>query len=173
MTTIEIIIELINKHFKSEAEFERALGLKSKIVYGWKAGRSKSYYEYIPQMCELFNVDANYLLCVDSTKAPQLSAGAYALADTYDYVRDFIKQDLTDYAGLMRTKENRLRAEEAKQEKDKVVALRPEDDRTVKAVAMYYDEQGYREMTAEERKETEIRHAEYRKEIDEKLDGKK
>ncbi|MFR9206960.1 MAG: helix-turn-helix domain-containing protein [Lachnospiraceae bacterium] len=62
MSTIERIIELMKKNNIKDAELERMLGLKPKIIYGWKTGRSKSYMDFIPQLSQIFNVSSNYLL---------------------------------------------------------------------------------------------------------------
>lgn len=69
MSTIERIIELMKKNNIKDAELERMLGLKPKIVYGWKTGRSKSYMDFIPQLSQIFNVSSEYLLCISDNQS--------------------------------------------------------------------------------------------------------
>ena len=70
MDTISRIIEQMQTNNIKDAELERLLGLKPKIVYGWKNGRSKSYMDYIPQLADLFGVTTDYLLCRTDQKNP-------------------------------------------------------------------------------------------------------
>lgn len=83
MTTIERIIKLMEQNNIKDAELERMLGLKPKIVYGWKKGRSKSYMDFIPQLTKIFRVSSEYLLCLSDNSA----AGAGNQAPAMDFFR--------------------------------------------------------------------------------------
>ena len=83
MTTIERIIKLMEQNNIKDAELERMLGLKPKIVYGWKKGRSKSYMDFIPQLTQIFKVSPEYLLCLsDNESAYPLPPNMRPLTDS-------------------------------------------------------------------------------------------
>lgn len=81
MTTIERIIKLMEQNNIKDAELERMLGLKPKIVYGWKKGRSKSYMDFIPQLTQIFKVSPEYLLCLSDNESAYPLPPEHAPAD--------------------------------------------------------------------------------------------
>ena len=58
----ERLLKLIRDKHESDAEFEKALGLKEKTVDTWKRGKSAAYFKMIPELCNHFQVSADYLL---------------------------------------------------------------------------------------------------------------
>ena len=63
MSTIERITGLIPKRFNSDADFERAIGLKPLTVADWKRGKSKTYYKMISDIARALETTSAYLLC--------------------------------------------------------------------------------------------------------------
>jgi len=62
MDTLQKILDLIQKHHQSDAEFEKENGLKPKTVDSWKRGNSKGYLKILPQLSHKYNVSTDYLL---------------------------------------------------------------------------------------------------------------
>ena len=62
MLTLNKIIDLMSQHSCDNQKLATALGLNRQVVTDWKAGRSKSYKKYLPQIAEYFNVSIDYLL---------------------------------------------------------------------------------------------------------------
>ena len=60
--TANVIINLIEEKFESDAHFERELGLKAKTVNNWKRGSSCSFYKMLPEIAALLDVTPNFLL---------------------------------------------------------------------------------------------------------------
>ena len=60
--TLNKIIALMDKHDCNNQKLASALGLNRQAVTDWKAGRSKSYRKYLPQIAEYFNVSVDFLL---------------------------------------------------------------------------------------------------------------
>lgn len=84
MTTIERIVFLLDKSGMSDAEFERRLGLKEKIVYGWKTGRSKSYTKMLPEIAEVLGTTSSFLLGEADNPAPTQKIEAYDMMPGVD-----------------------------------------------------------------------------------------
>ena len=70
MPTLERILEQIKTHFNSDVAFEEAAGLKRKTVDNWKRGLSQSYLKMIPELCEIFDVDSDYLHGTEKKPTP-------------------------------------------------------------------------------------------------------
>ena len=62
MLTLNKIIDLMSQNACDNQKLATALGLNRQVVTDWKAGRSKSYKKYLPQIAEYFNVSVDYLL---------------------------------------------------------------------------------------------------------------
>ena len=62
MLTLNKIIELMDKQNCNNQKLASALGLNRQAVTDWKAGRSKSYRKYLPQIAEYFDVSVDLLL---------------------------------------------------------------------------------------------------------------
>ena len=60
--TANIIINLIEEKYESDAVFERALGVPPKTVNNWKRGTSASFYKMLPEIAHALDVTPNYLL---------------------------------------------------------------------------------------------------------------
>lgn len=84
MEIIDRIIELMNQKKIKDAELERMLQLKPKIVYGWKNGRSKSYMDHIPQLAKIFNVSTDYIYGRTDNPAPAGEVFALSSDTAYD-----------------------------------------------------------------------------------------
>lgn len=84
MTTIERIVLLLDKSGMSDAEFERRLGLKEKIIYGWKAGRSKTYNNILPEIADVLRTTTAYLLGETDDPAPAQKIEAYDMMPGVD-----------------------------------------------------------------------------------------
>lgn len=85
MSTIERILFLKNKTGLSDAEFERQLGLKEKTTYSWKANRSKSYNDMLPDIARVLETTASYLLGETDDPAPHIVAQAASMPPGKDY----------------------------------------------------------------------------------------
>ncbi|WP_258107175.1 hypothetical protein [Christensenella minuta] len=104
MTTIERIVLLLDKSGMSDAEFERRLGLKEKIVYGWKTGRSKSYTKMLPEIAEVLGTTSSFLLGEADNPAPTQNVTAAHLkggVDISDLSEDD-QQDIIDFIAFKR-----------------------------------------------------------------------
>lgn len=109
METIDIILNLINKNYPSEAAFEYKFGLKPKTVYDWKRGKSKSYLKILPKLSKEFNVSTDYLLGnADIKNSPSTIEDEFnkALKELEAITSDFSDEEyqrLIDYASLLKS----------------------------------------------------------------------
>ena len=55
-------------HKSDNLKLATFLGLNRQAVTDWKAGRSKSYAKYLPQIADFFGVSVDYLLGNDENK---------------------------------------------------------------------------------------------------------
>ena len=62
METIDRIFDLADKVFKEQKDFAAALGVSTTMVSAWRTGTSQSYKKRIPQIAEVLNTTASYLL---------------------------------------------------------------------------------------------------------------
>jgi len=58
----EKIISLIESEYESDAAFERASGLPQKTVNNWRRGRSASFMNMLPTLCDGFRVSLSELM---------------------------------------------------------------------------------------------------------------
>ena len=58
------ILLLLEKHYPSDAAFERDLRLAPKTVDNWRRGRSCSFMRLLPEMAERFGVNVGELLAI-------------------------------------------------------------------------------------------------------------
>lgn len=65
---LERIMNLKTEKGLSDLSLERELGIKKKTIDSWKRGNSKSFLKMIPEIADYFNVSADYLLGVTSTR---------------------------------------------------------------------------------------------------------
>ena len=66
MSTVQIIIELLQETGKTQKELTDYLGITKNAFTDWKSGRIKSYQKHLPKIAEFFNVSVDYLLGRDS-----------------------------------------------------------------------------------------------------------
>ena len=63
MTTLERIVALKEKFYKTDAEFERAAGISPKMFDKWKERGSMSYRKHIVGIARALGTTSAYLLC--------------------------------------------------------------------------------------------------------------
>lgn len=71
----ERIAPLFTQTGKNDKELETIIGLPKGIIYNWKSGRSKNFEAYIPQISKYFHISADYLMGIDTPKAPVEAEG--------------------------------------------------------------------------------------------------
>lgn len=71
MDTLNRIIDLMKLKNCDNQMLASALGLNRQVVTDWKAGRSKSYMKYLPQIADYFGVTVDYLLGKTDEKEPE------------------------------------------------------------------------------------------------------
>jgi transcriptional regulator with XRE-family HTH domain len=101
---IDRIIELMNQKKIKDAELERMLQLKPKIVYGWKNGRSKSYMDHIPQLAKIFNVSTDYLYGRTDNPAPAGEVFALSSDTAYDDLPPEAIEEIERFKEFVRSK---------------------------------------------------------------------
>lgn len=62
MDTLTIILNLMQTKKCDNQTLATALNLNRQVVTDWRAGRSKSYTKYLPQIADYFGVSVDYLL---------------------------------------------------------------------------------------------------------------
>ena len=62
MPTLERILKKAATCYKSDAAFERELGLTERTIANWKSGKSKSYLKMLPRIAAALGTSAAYLL---------------------------------------------------------------------------------------------------------------
>ena len=75
MDTLNRIIDLMKLKNCDNQMLASALGLNRQVVTDWKAGRSKSYMKYLPQIADYLGVTVDYLLGKPDEKEPPCEAG--------------------------------------------------------------------------------------------------
>jgi len=67
---LDVILALIKERHGSDAEFEKAFGLKEKTIDSWKRKNSQAYYKKLPDLCKYFNVSSDFLLGLSDIRQP-------------------------------------------------------------------------------------------------------
>lgn len=62
MDTLTVILDLMQTKKCDNQTLAAALNLNRQVVTDWRAGRSKSYTKYLPQIADYFGVSVDYLL---------------------------------------------------------------------------------------------------------------
>lgn len=62
MSTIDKIIDLLDKKEKTQKELTDYLGIDKSVFTAWKSGNSQSYTKYLSKIASFLNVTTNYLL---------------------------------------------------------------------------------------------------------------
>lgn len=100
MNTIDRILEQAKSKYSSNADLERALGLKSKTINNWLRGKSKTYFKLLPQIAEKLGVDVISLLGDDVKEnyvsLPFVINGNQAREYVAKYETEFHKYTLHD-----------------------------------------------------------------------------
>ena len=80
----ERVLTLIESDFESDAAFERAMGLGPKTVSNWRLGRSSSFMNILPTLCERLEVNASEILDIPlSGESSELSEDEMELLTAY------------------------------------------------------------------------------------------
>ncbi len=62
MNTLDKILALLKEQGKKQKDLMDYLGMGKTAFTGWKSGANKSYYKYIAQIAEFFDVSTDYLV---------------------------------------------------------------------------------------------------------------
>lgn len=62
MDTVQRIFELVDRQFREQQDFAKAIGISTTIVSNWRCGRSKTYMKYLPVIASVLGVSVEYLL---------------------------------------------------------------------------------------------------------------
>ena len=75
---LQRVLELVGEHHGSGQDLVRAIGCRKNAVTDWRAGRSKSYTKYAPQIADYFSVSLDWLsgLTDERTKKTPSEDGA-------------------------------------------------------------------------------------------------
>lgn len=68
MDTVNRIFELVDRQFKEQRDFAKAIGLPSNVVSNWRCGRSGSYNKNLPVIASTLGVSVEYLLTGEEQK---------------------------------------------------------------------------------------------------------
>ena len=80
----ERVLTLIESDFESDAAFERAMGLRAKTVSNWRLGRSASFMNILPMLCERLHLNAGEILDIPlSGESSELSEEEMELLNAY------------------------------------------------------------------------------------------
>jgi transcriptional regulator with XRE-family HTH domain len=94
------ILLLIGSKHGAAQELVRAIGCPKNAVTDWKAGRSRSYKEYAPQIADYYGVSLDWLSGLSDDKGIKKSASSEDKADDETIARinaeleDMSKDDL-------------------------------------------------------------------------------
>ncbi len=103
--TLSRILELSKNYYQSDADFEKALGVKPKTIFNWKRETSKTYYQMLPLICRLLKASSDYLLGIntnlDKKAQPELTNDKQALIDFYDKLSELNKGKVLGYVERM------------------------------------------------------------------------
>ena len=82
MDTVSRIFELVDRQFKEQRDFAKAVGVSSTIVSNWRCGRSGTYTKYLPVIANVLGVSVEYLLTGEEQKsAPPAETSAESVID--------------------------------------------------------------------------------------------
>lgn len=80
MDTLGIIAKELKKLHMTQKSLTDHLGLAQTAFTDWKAGKSRSYEKYLPQIADFLAVDVNYLLGRTAIKNAPAEAGGVGTA---------------------------------------------------------------------------------------------
>lgn len=110
MDTLTIILNLMKLQNCDNQVLATALGLNRQVVTDWKAGRSKSYSKYLPQIADYFGVSVDYLLGKTNTpESPKtaLSPNKQKIVDMCDSLSAEDLQKVIEYTEFIIAKKER------------------------------------------------------------------
>ena len=106
MSILNNIVDLMQKKGMGNRDLAEKLGLTAQAVTDWKAGRSKSYNKYLPQIADILDVSIDYLL--DKKNKPTENDGLNEdIATIAKLTEDFTDEELQallDYAEFLISK---------------------------------------------------------------------
>lgn len=85
MDTVSRIFELVDRQFKEQRDFAKAIDIPSNVVSNWRCGRSGSYNKYLPVIANALGVSVEYLLTGEEQKsAPPVPTDEESVANLID-----------------------------------------------------------------------------------------
>lgn len=85
MDTVSRIFELVDRQFKEQQDFAKAIGVSSTIVSNWRTGRSGTYTKYLPVIANVLGTSVEYLLTGEEQKsAPPVPSDEESVANLID-----------------------------------------------------------------------------------------
>lgn len=85
MDTVSRIFELVDRQFKEQRDFAKAIGISSNIVSNWRCGRSGTYTKKLPVIANALGVSVEYLLTGEEQKsAPPVLTDEESVANLID-----------------------------------------------------------------------------------------
>lgn len=85
MDTVSRIFELVDRQFKEQRDFAKAIGISSNIVSNWRCGRSGTYTKKLPVIANALGVSVEYLLTGEEQKsAPPVQTDEESVANLID-----------------------------------------------------------------------------------------
>ena len=98
MTVIERIIEQLKARDIKQTDFANALrnkGVTKQTITDWKLGKSKTFYELMPDIADYFGVSADYLLGRTDIKEPVYILSKSSIdKETYDKLEKQFRESL-------------------------------------------------------------------------------
>ena len=106
MNTLSIIIDLMIRNNCDNKELASALGLNRQLITDWKAGRSRSFMKYLPQIADYFGVTVDYLLgsSPEQLQDENLSDTKKELLALLEQADDEKLKQITDYVEFLMKK---------------------------------------------------------------------
>ncbi len=90
------ISALLKEQNKRQVALAEALNIPKQTITDWKSGKSKSYFENIPQIANFFGVSCDYLLTGKEYKYTQLITD-----DEQDLISEYKKLDFKGRSAVM------------------------------------------------------------------------
>ena len=85
MDTVSRIFELVDRQFREQRDFAKAVGISSNIVSNWRCGRSGTYNKYLPVIASVLGVSVDYLTTGEEQKsAPLVQTDEESVANLID-----------------------------------------------------------------------------------------
>lgn len=86
MDTVNRIFELVDRQFREQRDFAKAIGISATIVSNWKTGRSGTYTKYLPVIASTLGVSVEYLLtgAEEQKSAPPVQTDEESVANLID-----------------------------------------------------------------------------------------